>query len=48
MFKGFKHIGIKATTDFVEAKTKLKDVFASTETFNELCKKLDMRRLKAD
>lgn len=46
-FKVAKHLGIKATTDFDEAKKKLKLYFAITETLVELREKLDLRRQEA-
>ena len=43
-FEAAKHLGIKSTTDYEEAREKLKDYFAITETKEELIEKLDLRR----
>ena len=42
-----KHLGFKSTTDYNEAKAKLKDYFVITETSEELKKWLDLRRQEA-
>ena len=43
-FEVAKHLGLKSTTNFDEAKAKLKDYFAITETSEELRERLDLRR----
>ena len=40
----FEVSGLKSTTNFDEAKAKLKDYFAITETSEELRERLDLRR----
>ena len=42
-----KHFGLKSTTDYNEAKAKVKDYFAITETWEHLRERLDLRRQKA-
>ena len=42
-----KHLGLKSTTCFYEAKARLKDYFAITETSEELRERLDLRRQEA-
>ena len=46
-FEVAKQFGLKSTTDFNEAKAKLKDYFAITETSEELRERLDLRRQEA-
>ena len=46
-FEAATHMGIKLNTPYVEAKHKLKDYFAITETKEELREKLDLRHQEA-
>ena len=46
-FEVAKNLGLKLTTNFDEAKAKLKDYFAITETSKELRERLDLRRQEA-
>ena len=46
-FEVAKHLGLKSTTGFDEAKARLKDYFAITETSEELRERLDLRRHEA-
>ena len=46
-FEAATHLGIKADTNFEEAKQKLKDYFSVTETKEELVEKLDLRTQEA-
>ena len=43
-FEAAQYLGINAKTKFSDAKQKLKDYFAITETKKELIEKLDLRR----
>ena len=43
-FEAATHMGIKPNTPYAEAKQKLKDYFAITETKEELREKLDLRQ----
>lgn len=45
-YEDAKHLGLKSTTDFTAANTRLKDYFAITETSEELKKRVDFRRQK--
>ena len=44
LFKAATHMGITPNTPYAEAKQKLKDYFAITETKEELREKLDLRQ----
>ena len=44
LFEASQYLGITPKTKFTEAKQKLKDYFAITETKEELTEKLDLRR----
>ena len=46
-FKVAKHLGLKSTTNFDEAKAKLKNYFAISEKLEELRERLDLRRQEA-
>ena len=46
-FEVAKHLGLRSSTDFEDAKKNLKDYFAITETAEELREKLDFRRQEA-
>lgn len=46
-FEVAKHLGIKVSTPFDEAKERLKAYFVITKTPEELREKLDLRRLEA-
>ena len=46
-FEVAKRLGLKSTTNFDEAKAKLKDYFAITETSEKLRERLDLRRQEA-
>ena len=47
-FEVAKHLGLKSTTGFDEAKAKLKDYFTITEISEELRERLDLRRQEAN
>ena len=44
LFESAQYLGINAKTKFSDAKQKLKDYFAITESKEELSEKLDLRR----
>ena len=46
-FEVAKRLGLKSTTGFDEAKARLKDYFAITETSQELKERLDLQRQEA-
>ena len=46
-FEAATHMGIKPNTPYAEAKQKLKEYFAITETKEELREKLDLRQQEA-
>ena len=46
-FEVTKHLGLKSTTNFDKANTKLKDYFTITETSDKLQKWLDLQSLEA-